>query len=67
MAKFTKNNNPSKRRTHKRYSRTEADIIASKRAFDDKMRGVELPASFYDHISDDLSGNPSRNIYGTCK
>jgi hypothetical protein len=60
MAKFTKFNNPNRKRRRKKYDRTEADIIAAKRSLDDE---ANLPLSFYDHISDQMSGNPSRNIY----
>jgi hypothetical protein len=63
MAKFTKFNNPNRKRRRKKYDRTEADIIAAKRSLDDEARGFDLPLSFYDHISDQMSGNPSRNIY----
>jgi hypothetical protein len=63
MAKFTKYNNPNKKRKPKKYSRSDADIMVAKRAFDDYSRGVCLPLSFYDHMSDELCGNPSRHIY----
>ena len=64
MAKFTKYNNPNKRK-HRRttLSRTEADILAVKNMIDDRQNGVELPHSFYDEQSDRISGKPSRNIY----
>lgn len=55
--KFTK-------KKHRRIlTRTEADIIASKAYFDDKMNGKEKPFAEYDKLSDKLCGKPSRNIY----
>ena len=61
--KFTKYNNPSKRRKRKVLSRTDADIIATKNMFDDRCRGIELPLNYYDEQSDNMCGKPSRNIY----
>jgi hypothetical protein len=61
--RFTKYNNPNKKRSHKKLSRTDADIIAAKNMFDDRSRGVDLPLSVYDRQSDIMSGKPSRNIY----
>jgi hypothetical protein len=61
--KFTKYNNPNKRKSHRKLSRTDADIIAAKNMIEDRNQGIELPLSFYDHQSDIMSGNPSRNIY----
>jgi hypothetical protein len=63
MARFTKNNNPNRRKRRKYADRTTADITAAKMSLDDSARGVDLPLSFYDHISDKMSGKPSRNIY----
>lgn len=64
MAKFTKFNNPSKKRKHyKHYDRAEADIIAAKRCMEDREAGLNLPLSYYDSISDKLSGHNSRHIY----
>jgi hypothetical protein len=54
--KFSKWNNPSKRRYKKHYDKTEADIIASKRMLDDRARGVEMPLETYEYISDKLQG-----------
>lgn len=48
MAKFTRYNNPSKRKHRRTLSRTDADIIAAKNMIDDRQNGVELPLSFYD-------------------
>ena len=53
MAKFTKCNNPKKRRV-RRYDRTEADILATKRMLDDRARGEEMPLETYQHIADKL-------------
>lgn len=63
MAKFTRYNNPSKRKHRRTLSRTDADIIAAKNMIDDRQNGVELPLSCYDEQSDRMSGKPSRNIY----
>lgn len=63
MATFTKYNNPSRKHRQKRLNRTDADILAAKRMFDDRSRGCELPLSAYDELSDRLCGKPSRNIY----
>ena len=63
MAKFTRYNNPSKRKHRRTLSRTDADIIAAKNMIDDRQNGVELPLSFYDEQSDRMSRKPSRNIY----
>ena len=57
--KFSKYN---KRRSCRR-TRTDADIIASKIYFDDRVNGKEKPFAEYDRISDRLCGKPSRNIY----
>ena len=61
--RFNKYNNPSKRRTKRKLSRVDADIIASKQMFDDRCRGVEMSLKTYDEMSDKLCGKPSRNIY----
>jgi hypothetical protein len=61
--KFTKYNNPNKRKTHKKMSRTDADILAAKNMTDDRRNGIELPLSYYDEQSDRYSGSPSRHIY----
>lgn len=60
---WTKYNNPNKRKYRKKISRTDADLIAIKNAFDDKRNGIDLPLTHYDHQSDVMCGNPSRNIY----
>lgn len=66
--KFTKFNNPSKKRHHKKLDRCDADIIVSRMRFDDTIlaKGIDkqVPAmSYYDSISDQLCGQPSRHIY----
>lgn len=63
MARFSKYNNPSKKRTRRLMSRTDADIVASKAYYDDRIRGTELPMKAYDELSDRFCGNPSRDIY----
>lgn len=63
MAKFTRYNNPSKKRIRRHMSRTDADIVASKAYYDDRIRGTELPMKAYDELSDRLCGKPSRDIY----
>ena len=61
---WTKYNNPSRKRTHKRkLSRTDADIIATKNMVDDLKNGIELPLICYDEQSDRLCGKASRKIY----
>ena len=61
--KFSKYNNPSRRRPKRKLSRADADIIASKQMFDDRCRGIEMPLKVYDEMSDKLCGKPSRKIY----
>lgn len=63
MAKFTKYNNPNKKRKRECLNRIDADIIATKNMFDDRCRGIEMPLSYYDAQSDCLCEKPSRNIY----
>jgi len=63
MAKVTRYNNPSKKRIRRHMSRTDADIVASKAYYDDRIRGTELPMKAYDELSDRLCGKPSRDIY----
>lgn len=60
---WTKYNNPNRKRKHKRMSRTDADIFASKNMLDDLRNGIELPLSYYDKQSDKLCGKSSREIY----
>lgn len=61
--RFSKYNNPSKRRNHRKMSRTDADIFAAKNMLNDRARGVELPLSFYDAQSDAMCGKSSRHLY----
>lgn len=63
MAKFTRYNNPNKKRIRRPISRADADIVASKAYYDDRIRGTELPMKAYDELSDRLCGKPSRDIY----
>ena len=63
MAKFTRYNNPSKKRIRRHMSRTDADIMASKAYYDDRSKGTELTLAEYDKLSDKLCGKPSRDIY----
>lgn len=63
MAKFTKWNNPNHKHHKRRLDRSEADIFAAKNMLDDKKAGIDMPLSYYDRQSDDLSGLPSRSIY----
>lgn len=46
--KFTKYNNPNKRRARKRLSKTDADILATKNMLDDRRNGIEMPLDFYE-------------------
>lgn len=62
--KWNKYNNPSKkRRPRHKIDRSDADILAAKQMLDDKERGVEMPLKYYDELSDQLCGKPSRNIF----
>lgn len=61
--RWTKYNNPNRKRCRKSISRTDADIIAVKNMLDDKSKGIDLPLSFYDEQSDALCGKESRKIY----
>lgn len=63
MAKFSKYNNPNKKHYRKHISRTDADIIATKALLDDKINGEAKSLSYYDALSDKLSGNESRHLY----
>lgn len=60
--KWSKYNNPNKRRYSRKLDRSDADVIAAKQMFDDQCRGVKMPLSYYDAISDQLCGMPSRGI-----
>ena len=61
--RFTKNNNPSKRRGRHKIDRTTADIIAGKIMLSDAKNGEEKPLNYYDALSDNLCGKKSRGIY----
>lgn len=66
--KFSRFNNPNKKRHHKKLDRCEADIIVSRMRFDDAIlaKGTDKlipPMSYYDAISDQLCDQPSRHIY----
>ena len=62
--RFSKYNNPSKKRKPKRkMDRTTADIMAGKQMLEDSKRGVVMSLKYYDELSDKLCGKPSRNIY----
>ena len=63
MAKFTKYNNPNKRRKAHKMSRTDADIMAAKNMLDDRLRGIDRPLSCYDMQSDQMCGEKSRQIF----
>lgn len=63
MAKFTKYNNPNKRKHRRTLSRADADIIAAKSMIDDRSNGYEFPLSYYDKQSDRMCGQPNRKIY----
>ena len=54
--RFTKYNNPNKRRSRKRLDRTEADIIATKNMLDDRRKGIEMPIEFYELQSNKMQG-----------
>ena len=44
----------TKKKQRRVITRTEADIIASKAYFDDRMKGKEKPFAEYDNLSDKL-------------
>ena len=54
--RFTKYNNPNKRRARKRLSKTDADIIATKNMLDDRRKGIEGPIEFYEWQSMKMQG-----------
>lgn len=57
--KFSKYNNPNKRRARKRLSKTDADIIATKNMLDDRRNGIEMPLDFYEWQSKKMHGKES--------
>lgn len=61
--KFTKYNNPSKKKPRRKMSRTDADIMAGKQMIIDHENGIKMPIEHYDKLSDQLCGKPSRGIY----
>lgn len=61
--KFTKYNNPNKRKTKRKMNRLDADIIACNQMMEDLKNGIEMPLKHYDKISDQLCGKQSREIY----
>ena len=54
--RFSKYNNPNKRRARKRLSTTEADIIATKNMLDDRRNGIEMPLDIYEWQSKKMQG-----------
>ncbi len=54
--RFSKYNNPNKRRARKRLSKTDADIMATKNMLDDRRKGIEMPIDFYEWQSKKLQG-----------
>lgn len=54
--RFSKYNNPNKRRARKRLSKTDADIIATKNMLDDRRNGIEGPIEFYEWQSKKMQG-----------
>lgn len=61
--KFSKYYNPKKKKHYKKVSRVDADIIASKAAFDDAINDNFKSFNYYDNLSDSLCKKPSREIY----
>lgn len=71
--KFSKFNNPHRKHHRKKLDRCEADIMVAKMRLDDEIESIRLmakgiekrvpPMSYYDSISDQLCGQPSRHIY----
>lgn len=54
--RFTKYNNPNKRKPRKRLSKTDADIIATKNMLDDRMNEIDCPIEFYECQSMKMQG-----------
>ena len=54
--RFSKYNNPSKRRPRKRLSKTDADIISTKNMLDDRRNGIDCPIEFYEEMSKKMQG-----------
>lgn len=54
--RFSKYNNPNKRRARKRFSKTDADITATKNMLDDRRKGIECPIEFYEWESKRMQG-----------
>ena len=54
--KFSKYNNPNKRRAGKRLSKIDADILATKNMLDDRRNGIDCPIDFYECQSKKLRG-----------
>lgn len=54
--RFSKYNNPNKRRARKRLDKTEADILATKNMLDDRMNGIDCPIEFYEWQSKKMQG-----------
>ena len=54
--RFSKYNNPNKRRSRKRLSKTDSDIIATKNMLDDRRNGIDCPIEFYEEQSRRLQG-----------
>ena len=54
--RFSKYNNPNKRRARKRLSKTDADILATKNMLDDRRNGIEMPLDFYEWESKRMRG-----------
>ena len=54
--RFSKYNNPNKRRARKRLDKSEADIIATKNILDDRRNGIDCPIEFYKWQSNKMRG-----------
>lgn len=55
MAKFTKYNNPNKKRRPRQVSRLDAEIIAGKAILTDRRAGYTLPLSYYEELAENLT------------
>jgi len=52
--KFTKYNNPNKKKYKRKFNKTEADIMAGKQMVIDNNLGYKIVPKTYDEISDKL-------------
>jgi hypothetical protein len=49
--KFSKHNNPNRKRVQRRPTHQEAETFAIKTMFDHKANGIDLSANFYESLA----------------